>query len=220
MSDSILNSNSLHEGLRLGLDDAYVVLWREGFKFLAPYYRALGFVDEAEDLWSDTFIKLRERRYSTYDPQKSPFECWLKIFARSVAYDLMRRRRRGREIIEARLNLQLQCAEIGPDEKEGGSLELRKLVRRAEASLRPNDRIILSLRVIEGLSFELIAEKLGIPESAAAMRAFRALERLWIEMERLSPREFPRRIKRPRSRHPTGTVSASPQKQAHIGSIR
>jgi RNA polymerase sigma factor (sigma-70 family) len=218
MFDSILNSNNLHEGLRSGLDEAYVILWREGFKFLIPCYKALGFVDEAEDLWSDTFIKLRERRYSTYNPQKSPFECWLKIVARSVAYDLMRKRERGREIIEARLNL--QCAEIGPDEKGSGSLELRKLVRRAEASLRPNDRIILSLRVIEGLSFELIAEKLGISESAAAMRAFRALERLWIEMERLSPRELPRRIKRPRCRHPAGTISTSHQEQGHIASIR
>jgi len=210
MSDSILNSKSLHEGLRAGDDEAFIILWLEGFKLVFACYVRLGLVDEAEDLWSETFIKLRKGRYSTYNLSKCPFDRWLKKVSRNVALDLIRKRRR-QVSLEACANL--ASLEPNHEEKEGGSHELKVLVKRAEASLGPNDRTILSLRVIEGLSVKLIADELRISESAVAMRVLRALERLWIEMKGLSPRELPRRIRRSARRHPTRVVPPPSQKR-------
>jgi len=219
MADSILNSSSFHEGLRSGLDDAYVILWREGFKLLVACYFALGFTDEAEDLWSETFIKLYQTNCSTFDPQKGRFQSWLFTVGRRAAYDLMRKRRRRDEVpLDSCLDSQL--TDIGPDKKEGGSLELRTLARRAKASLSENDRIILSLRVEEGLPFELIAEKLGISASTAAKRASRALKRLWIAFERLSPSELPRRIRRPKRRHPPRAIPKTYKEQRQGTHVR
>jgi RNA polymerase sigma factor (sigma-70 family) len=203
MSDSILNSESLHEGLHSGHDEAFIILWREGFKLVFACYVRLGLVDEAEDLWSETFIKLLGGTYSTYDPRKCPFECWLMKVSRNVALDLIRKRRR-QVSLEACANL--ASPEPNLEEKEGGSHELKVLIKRAEASLGPNDRTIISLRVVEGLSHKLIADELRISESAVAMRVLRATERLWIEMKGLSPRELPRRIRRSARRYPARVV--------------
>lgn len=210
MSDSILNSTSLHKGLRSGHDEAFIILWCEGFKFVFAIYVHLGLVDEAEDLWSETFIKLREETYSTYDPRKCPFECWLKKVSRNVALDLIRKRRRQ---VSLDACASLASPELNLEEKEGGSHELKVLLKRAEASLEPNDRTILSLRIIEGLSHKLIADELRISESAVAMRVSRALKRLWIEMKGLSSRELPRRIRRSARRHSARVVPPPYQKR-------
>ena len=183
MSDSILNSKSLHEGLRAGHEEAFIILWREGFKLVFACYVRLGLVDEAEDLWSEICLRLRKGKYSTYNPRKCPFDRWLRKVNRNVALDLIRKR--GREVSLEEC-ASLASPELNHEEKEGGSHELKVLVKRAEASLGPNDRTILSLRVIEGLSLKLIADELRISESAVAMRVSRALERLWIKMKGLS----------------------------------
>ena len=149
MSDSILNSKSLHDGLHAGHEQAFIILWREGFKLVFACYVRLGLVDEAEDLWSETVIKLRNGKYSTYNPRKRQFDRWLKKVSRNVALDLIRKRRREVSLEEC---ASLASPEPNHEEKVGGAHELKVLVKRAEASLEPNDRIILSLRVMEGLS--------------------------------------------------------------------
>lgn len=56
--------------------------------------------------------------------------------------------------------------------------ELQRRVRDALEELQPNDREILVLRYLEGLSIEEIAAILEISAAAAGMRQLRALERL------------------------------------------
>lgn len=208
MSDSTLNSSSFHEGLRLGLDDAYVILWHEGSKRLIGCYIAQGFVNEAEDLWSETFMKLFRTRCLTFDPAKGSFEGWMYTVGKNVAIDLMRKREPW-----GRIDDYISLASPNSDEKEkGGSRYLEVLVKRAQALLRPDDRTILSLRIVEELSYDSISKKLGISVPAVTKRVSRALERLWIEMERLSTRELPRRNRR-RSRRSSGTVVSAPDKK-------
>lgn len=212
MSDSILNSHEFHESLRLGLDEAYVTLWREGSKQMVGYYIRKGFINEAEDLWSETHLKLLRTRCESFDPAKGSFEGWLFTVAKNVAVDLVRKLEQEQDTIPFE-----DCgypALHDPDEEEiGGPRYLEVLVKRAEASLGPNDRTILSLRIVESLSFDAISCELGISVPAAAMRVSRALERLRIEMERLSTRELPRRIGRCKRRNSGRAVSAECQKQ-------
>ena len=56
--------------------------------------------------------------------------------------------------------------------------ELRERVRTALGCLKPNDREVLVLRYLEGLSNAEAAAVMGLAESTAGMRHLRALERL------------------------------------------
>jgi RNA polymerase sigma-70 factor (ECF subfamily) len=56
--------------------------------------------------------------------------------------------------------------------------ELRQRLRESLARLAPNDREILVMYYLEGLTFAEVAAILGITASAAKLRHFRALERI------------------------------------------
>lgn len=218
MLHPILDAPAFLERLRSGDHEAYEKLWRAGSELLTPCYNALGFINDAEDLWSETFIKLWQTKCSQYDPQKSGFARWVKIVGKRVALDRLRRQRRWREIQLAACEV-LICSETNADEKVGGSSELQLLVRSAKAALSRDDRTIISLRVEEGLPYDLIAEKLKVSKSTARMRLSRALDRLWGEMERLSPRELPKRIGRLKQRHPRRAIPAPPLQQWPVAQV-
>lgn len=192
MSDSILKSNSLHEGLWSGHDEAYLILWSEGYKIMIAFYIRKGLVHEAEDLWSQTFIKLLRTRCMSFNPAKGSFEGWLFTVGKNVAIDFKRKQ-------EAEISIDdcLGLAASDSDKKnKGGSRYWKLLVNRAQALLKPDDRTILSLRVVQELSYDSISKELGISVVAATKRVSRALERLYLELERLSTHELPRRIGR------------------------
>ena len=51
MSESILNFSALHERLRAGDDEAYVILYREGLPILLTlFYLSLGLINDADAL--------------------------------------------------------------------------------------------------------------------------------------------------------------------------
>lgn len=64
--------------------------------------------------------------------------------------------------------------------------ELREVVQRAIAGLKPEDREIILMREFEELSNSEVAEVLGLSDSAATMRYGRALHRLKEEFRRLA----------------------------------
>src|SRR5438046_2288812 len=97
MSESILNSSRLHKCLRLGLAEAYIILWREGYKILIGFYIRNGLVHEAEDLWSATFVKLLRTRCKSFNPAKGSFEGWLFTVGKNVAIDFIRKQRERHE---------------------------------------------------------------------------------------------------------------------------
>ena len=210
MSHSILNSSTFPERLHAGDDEAYVILYREGLAILKPCFMNMGLINDAEDLLSETVIKLRRTRCASFNPSKGSFEGWFYCVGRNLAIDVIRKREGEVPLDDYRDHVKVGNS---TEEEESGSRFLKVLVKRAEASLGPNDRAILSLRIVEGLSFNAISCELGISVSAAAMRVSRALERLHIEMERLSTCELPRRIRRCKRRNFGRVVSASCQKQ-------
>jgi RNA polymerase sigma-70 factor (ECF subfamily) len=61
--------------------------------------------------------------------------------------------------------------------------ELRQRLREALTRLAPNDREVLVMYYLEGLTFAEVADVLGITEGAAKVRHFRALERIRKLME-------------------------------------
>lgn len=219
MSKTTINSAKFLARLRSADDDAWASVWKEISRRLMPLYVALGLINVAEDLCSETFIKVRRTLCSSYDPEKSPLLNWLFVVGKRIGFDELRRQKRWREVPLEACD-RVYFLEVCREEKLGGLSELETRVRRAYASLGEKDQSVLSQRVIEGLPIELIAENFGITESAASMRFSRALDRLWDEFERLNPRESTGRTKRPTRRHPPRTISPSSYKQAKIAKVR
>jgi RNA polymerase sigma-70 factor (ECF subfamily) len=201
MVDAHLNFVDFFERFSAGEDDALLALWEYALKHFIPHYRSMKFTrEEAEDLCSETYIKLVETKCATYNATKAPFPIWLKVVAKRAGLYRLRERARHPEIsLDACLDI--PSNELFVEEDMSGKSKSQIRVRRAAASLSQNDQTIIWDRFVEKLTFDLIAERLGISESAARMRASRGLNRLRQKLERF-PRELPGRTRRTRRGNP------------------
>ena len=168
----------------------------EGFEDLARLYydriRALVFhhlhrEEELEDALQEIF--LRAYQALPHFNRRSNFYTWLFRIASNYCIDLLRKRRLekvslddagNRNAIEAKRTE----PDDSPDEKLTASERVR-LVREALQKLDPLHQSIIVLREIEGLSYEELAETLGIGIGTVKSRLARAraeLKRILEEM--------------------------------------
>jgi RNA polymerase sigma factor (sigma-70 family) len=126
----------------------------------------------ALDCVQDTFT----RAYEQLRRGKSVNIQWLYTVGRNRGIDEMRRRKREGADRDA-----LERMEGAPIPEDMVSLQ------HAFGNLSPDDRAILSLAAIEGLSGEEAAARLGIRPGAVRMRLFRARERFRQAMRLLGP---------------------------------
>jgi RNA polymerase sigma-70 factor (ECF subfamily) len=128
--------------------------------------------DEAADVTQETYVRAWSRRGELRDP--AAVLGWLGRIARNVAHD---RRRSWWTRIRAPLAeaeaLPAHDAAAGADELLGAAQEARS-VRRAMQLLPEKQRVVLALREVEGLSYEEIAQVLGVPVGTVESRLHRA----------------------------------------------
>lgn len=184
-----------------------VILWEYGRGRFIKLFRYLGFTDdEAADLWTETYINLLISKCETYNPEKAPFTIWLRVVVKRVGlYHLRRRRRYSETSLE--FCFHIPCDEVFPEKNMSGELEPEIWVNTA-ALLKSTDRLIIWERVVDRLSFDLLAESRGITPRAARMRFSRALARLRRAVEGLHPGELRRRTKRFRRRYSPRVAAA------------
>ena len=135
--------------------------------------------ESAEDATSEIFLKL-QRSIASSD-RSIPFPGWLLRVAGNQCIDFLRRRKRGRQIfaevedeagaIEARSSEPSPLAAVI-------SAEERELVRDAIAQLPENYRVPLVLRYYSELSYDEIAQQLGLRRNYVATLIFRAKQEL------------------------------------------
>lgn len=135
----------------------------DGLHFLYVRYAAsvqrylAGFVDpvEAEDITQNVFAKLITA-IDKYERREVPFAAWLMRVARNAALDQMRARRA------------LPAEEIRLDDggREQTGLDLARTLRDALQSLPDDQREVLVLRHVAGLSPVEIARALSRSESS------------------------------------------------------
>ena len=111
---------------------------------------------------------------------ESRFSTWLYKLAGSAAIDLIRRRKDAQLIS---LYDEEDCAVEIPDERfepetELEKKELRENVRRALSLLPEDYRHILTLRELGGLSYEELAEQLGLEAGTVKSRLSRTRQKL------------------------------------------
>jgi RNA polymerase sigma-70 factor (ECF subfamily) len=137
----------------------------------------LGDPEKAEDVTSETFEAVL-RNLRTYRPG-TDFEAWLFTIAHRRVSDHFRRLGRRREV---ELDEAVQSSTVGPED-EVVAAEDRAQVAHAFRGLRPDQREVLSLRLLAGLSAAQVGEVLGKSEGAVRVAQHRALTALRELME-------------------------------------
>jgi RNA polymerase sigma-70 factor (ECF subfamily) len=125
-------------------------------------YRFVGRVDEAEDLTQEIFVKVYQG-LGRYREPEGGFSTWIATVARNHAIDHYRRRRQERLRAEDPEALDSLAS---PAESPLRALEREEQAQFVRAGLRSLPAALrepLVLCDLQGLSYEEIAEALGIP---------------------------------------------------------
>lgn len=155
--------------------------------------------EDVEDVVQQVFIKVYVsiRQFDL----RSTFSTWLYKIAVNECYDYLRKKRVRRLVYEADLSeeqvRQLEAFDSGmgaaPPADASKRAEMRQLVGRLLDELQEQDRDMLVLKEVEGLSVEEISEALGINVNTVKVRMFRARGRLVdIYRKRLRDRRSPK----------------------------
>ncbi len=133
----------------------------------------------AEDATSEVFLKL-QRSIGSYDGSV-PFLRWLLRVAGNQCIDVLRRRKRGRQVIVEGEDEGAHIESATPQPSPLAAVlssEERMRVRDAIARLPENYRMPLVLRYYGDLSYDEIAQQLGLQRSYVAALIFRAKQDL------------------------------------------
>lgn len=160
--------------------------WAEIYTQFAPGVfrfcrRAMPSREDAEDATSEVFLKVRGK-LDQYDASR-PFNAWLYRVAANHCWDLLRRRR-------VRQDLETGDIETMPlEHPDPGQLEQliaqksREEVRKALGQLPGRTRMALTLRYYSDMSYDEIAETLGVRRAFVGVLLLRARHQLRRAME-------------------------------------
>lgn len=153
-------------------------------------YHILHRHDELEDVVQEIFVKgyLAIRSYNF----QAAFGTWLSRIAVNHCYDYLRRQRASRVSYYWQMSEQAQQElEVNAETESSRQLDaekqatLKDLVNKLLDRAPADDRVILALKELEGLSVEEISEILKIKTSNVKVRLHRARKRMLADMERL-----------------------------------
>jgi len=150
-------------------------------RILGTIARLIGRPEDVEDVGQEVFLRL----YFSLDQLRSPevFEPWLYRLTVNAAYDYLRRQRRRNEsrwadLSEQQVVLADAAASSKRDEEEQRRKRVRELLDTLMSSISEQDRILLTLKEIEGLSLKELEKAYGVNENALKVRLFRARQRV------------------------------------------
>jgi len=167
---------------RSGDDAAFnqvVVAYRK--RILGTIARLIGRPEDVEDVAQEVFMRL----YYSLDQLRTPevFEPWLYRLTVNAAYDYLRKQRRRNE---ARMSDLSEQQVMMADAVAGGKAsteeqrrkQVRELVDSLLGSVSEQDRILLTLKEVEGLSLKELEKIYSVNENALKVRLFRARQRV------------------------------------------
>jgi RNA polymerase sigma-70 factor (ECF subfamily) len=170
------------ERARTGDDAAYNLIVQSYRKrILGTISRLIGRPEDVEDVGQEVFLRL----YYSMEQLRTAdmFEPWLYRLTVNAAYDYLRKRKRKKE---ARLSDLSEAQVTRADAEAGGHAKqeedrkgvIRELVQRLLGAVSEEDRLLLMLKEVEGLSVKDLEKIYGINENAVKVRLFRARQRV------------------------------------------
>ena len=169
-------------GARSGDAEAFnqvVLAYRK--RILGTISRLIGRPEDVEDVAQEVFVRL----YYSLDQLRAAevFEPWLYRLTVNAAYDYLRRRKRRAESRMADLSEQqvLQADSAAGTkqlENEREKSKTRELMHSLFTNISEEDRILLTLKEVEGLSLKELEQVYKVNENALKVRLFRARQRV------------------------------------------
>ena len=148
--------------------------------------------DEVEDIVQTVFMKAYSK-LSSYRGD-APFEHWLMRTATFTCYDFLRKHQRNREWNATDLSTEENewLENVGGDttEKEANQSAAKALVDRLLESLKPDDRMIITMLDLEQKSVKEIAKLTDFTESNVKVRAHRARDKMKKILTTLAPQKY------------------------------
>ena len=148
--------------------------------------------DEVEDIVQTVFMKAYSK-LSSYRGD-APFEHWLMRTATFTCYDFLRKHQRNREWNATDLSTEENewLENVGEDttEKEADQSAAKALVDRLLESLKPDDRMIITMLDLEQKSVKEIANLTDFTESNVKVRAHRARDKMKKILATLAPEKY------------------------------
>ncbi len=150
-------------------------------RILGTIARLIGRPEDVEDVGQEVFLRL----YYSLDQLRTAevFEPWLYRLTVNAAYDYLRRQRRRQESRMSDLSeQQVMMADALAGEKRNTEEQRRTKIREQVQSLlgtiSEEDRILLTLKEVEGLSLKELEKVYKVNENALKVRLFRARQRV------------------------------------------
>jgi len=169
---------TLIERCLLGENDAWseiVARYRRRVFHIA--YKFTSKHDQAEDLTQDIFVKLLRSLDKFH--RDADFGTWLTSVARHYCIDHYRASKREREVlVDDLVAFDLAPAASGNPHRALEERDTRTLLRRGLDQLPPKLREAVVLRDLQGLSYQEMASRLGLPEGTVKSRINRGREEL------------------------------------------
>lgn len=172
----------LIEKARKGDDAAFsqvVQAYRK--RILGTIARLIGRPDDVEDVGQEVFMRL----YYSLDQLRAPevFEPWLYRLTVNAAYDYLRRQKRRREsrmsdLSEQQVVMADAAASTTYRTEELRRASVRESVDSLLSDISEEDRILLMMKEVEGLSLKELEQVYHVKENALKVRLFRARQRV------------------------------------------
>jgi RNA polymerase sigma-70 factor (ECF subfamily) len=150
-------------------------------RILGTIGRLIGHPEDVEDVGQEVFLRL----YFSLDQLRSAevFEPWLYRLTANAAYDYLRKRRRRMEsrmadLSEQQVTVADALASTKVDHEEGQRKAVRETVDSLLDGVSQEDRVLLMLKEVEGLSLKELGKIYHVNENALKVRLFRARQRV------------------------------------------
>lgn len=148
---------------------------------LGTIRRLIGNADDVEDVAQEVFVRV----YYSLDQLRSEdgFEAWLYRLTVNSAYDYLRRKKRRQEsrmsdLAEEQVTLAEAAAGTKFSADEGRKAKAKELVESLLSEVSEQDRVLLVLKEVEGLSLKELERIYEVKENALKVRLFRARQRV------------------------------------------
>ena len=150
-------------------------------RILGTISRLIGRPEDVEDVAQEVFLRL----YFSLDQLRTPevFEPWLYRLTVNASYDYLRKSKRRPESRMSDLSeQQVMMADAAAGSKaqteESERHRIRDTVQSLLSSVSEEDRILLTLKEVEGLSLKELENIYHVNENSLKVRLFRARQRV------------------------------------------
>jgi RNA polymerase sigma-70 factor (ECF subfamily) len=150
-------------------------------RILGTISRLIGRPEDVEDVAQEVFLRL----YFSLDQLRTPevFEPWLYRLTVNASYDYLRKSKRRPEsrmsdLSEQQVMMADAAAGSRAQTEESERHRVRDTVQSLLASVSEEDRILLTLKEVEGLSLRELENIYHVNENSLKVRLFRARQRV------------------------------------------